>query len=89
VLAASHTKPLSIKEDTGHVVVTVELSGTFDGSPVTLDYHITIADEKITNQLANPKTLSGHPSFSSAVLRMSNNQYLSEDRFGVNAMGSR
>ncbi|HEX2260182.1 MAG TPA: nuclear transport factor 2 family protein [Candidatus Binatia bacterium] len=41
-------KPLSIKEDTGDVVVTVELSGTFDGSPVTLDYHITIADEKIT-----------------------------------------
>jgi ketosteroid isomerase-like protein len=41
-------KPLSIKEDKVDVVVTVELSGTFDGSPVTLDYHFTIADEKIT-----------------------------------------
>ena len=41
-------KPLSIKEDKANVVVTVEVSGTFDGSPITLDYHFIIADEKIT-----------------------------------------
>ena len=40
-------KPLSIKEDKGDVVVTVEVSGTFDGSPVSLDYHFATADEKI------------------------------------------
>ena len=40
-------KPLSIKEDKVDVVVTVEVSGTFDGSPVTLDYHFTIENEKI------------------------------------------
>jgi len=41
-------KPLSIKEDKVDVViVTVEVSGTFDGSPVTLDYHFTIESDKI------------------------------------------
>jgi ketosteroid isomerase-like protein len=40
-------KPLSIKEDKGDVVVTVEVSGTFDGSPVTLDYQFTIHGDKI------------------------------------------
>ena len=40
-------KPLRIKEDKGDVVVTVEVSGTFDGSPVTLDYHFTIGSDKI------------------------------------------
>ena len=40
-------KPLRIKEDKGDVVVTVEVSGTFDGSPVTLDYHFTIESDKI------------------------------------------
>ena len=40
-------KPLSIKEDKAGVVVTVEVSGTFDGSPVTLDYHFTIHGDKI------------------------------------------
>ena len=40
-------KPLSIKEDKVDVVVTVEVSGTFDGSPITLDYHFTIESDKI------------------------------------------
>lgn len=40
-------KPLSMKEDDAEVVVTVEVSGTFDGSPITLDYHFKIEDEKI------------------------------------------
>ena len=40
-------KPLSIKEDKVDVVVTVEVSGTFDGSPITLDYRFTIESDKI------------------------------------------
>jgi len=40
-------KPLSIKEDSVDVVVPIEVSGTFDGSPVTLDYHFTIESGKI------------------------------------------
>ncbi len=35
-------KPLASKDDGVEVVVAVEVSGTFDGSPVTLDYHFTI-----------------------------------------------
>jgi ketosteroid isomerase-like protein len=40
-------KPLRIKGDDPEVVVTIEVSGTFDGSPVTLDYHFTIESDKI------------------------------------------
>ena len=40
-------KPVSIKDDNAGVVVTVEVSGTFDGSPITLDYHFTIEGDKI------------------------------------------
>src|SRR5213083_2644514 len=40
-------KPLSAKEDDGEVVVSVEVSGTFPGSPVALDYHFKIENEKI------------------------------------------
>ena len=40
-------KPLSIKEDSAELVVVVEVSGTFDGSRVTLDYHFTIESDKI------------------------------------------
>jgi ketosteroid isomerase-like protein len=39
-------KPISIKDDNA-VVVAVEVSGTFDGSPITLDYHFTIESDKI------------------------------------------
>ncbi len=40
-------KPLSVEENNAEVVVAVEVSGTFDGSPVTLDYHFTIESDKI------------------------------------------
>jgi ketosteroid isomerase-like protein len=40
-------KPVSIKDDNAGVVVTVEVSGTFDGSPITLDYQFTIEGDKI------------------------------------------
>ena len=40
-------KPLRIKGHDPEVVVAVEVSGTFDGSPVTLDYHFTVENEKI------------------------------------------
>ena len=40
-------KLLSLKEDNVGVVVPMEVSGTFDRSPVTLDYHFTIESDKI------------------------------------------
>jgi hypothetical protein len=40
-------KPLSMKRDDSGVVVAVEVSGTFPGSPVTLDYHVIIEGDKI------------------------------------------
>ena len=42
-------KPLGVKDDDAEVIVPVEVSGTFDGSPVTLDYHFTIENETITS----------------------------------------
>jgi ketosteroid isomerase-like protein len=42
-----HFKPLGIKASNNDSVVTVEVSGTFEGSPVTLDYHFTIQNDKI------------------------------------------
>jgi ketosteroid isomerase-like protein len=40
-------KPLNVKADAAEIVVAVEVSGTFDGSPVTLYYHFTIKKDKI------------------------------------------
>ena len=40
-------KPLSFKSDDAKVVVNIEVSGTFPGSPVSPDYYFTIQDEKI------------------------------------------
>ncbi len=40
-------KPLRMKDENAEVVVTVEVSGTFDGSPIALDYHFKIENEKI------------------------------------------
>jgi ketosteroid isomerase-like protein len=40
-------KPISIRQDDAEVIVAVEVSGTFDGSPITLDYHFTIAGGEI------------------------------------------
>jgi ketosteroid isomerase-like protein len=42
-------KPLGIKDQDAEVVVTVKVSGTFPGSPVTLDYHFTIENDKISS----------------------------------------
>ena len=42
-----HFKPLSVKNDGQEIVVAVEVSGTFDGSPVTLDYHFRIENGQI------------------------------------------
>lgn len=42
-----HFKPLGIKASGSDSVVTVEVSGTFEGSPVTLDYRFTIRNDKI------------------------------------------
>ena len=40
-------KPLRVKADDSEVVVTVEVSGTFPGSPVSPDYHFTIQGNEI------------------------------------------
>jgi ketosteroid isomerase-like protein len=40
-------QPLGVKEGNGEVVVATEVSGTFDGSPVALDYHFAIKNGKI------------------------------------------
>jgi len=40
-------KPVSIKADNTEFVVAIEVSGTFDGSPITLDYHFAIEGAKI------------------------------------------
>jgi ketosteroid isomerase-like protein len=42
-------KPLKVQQRDAETMVSVEISGTFPGSPVTLDYHFTIADDKITS----------------------------------------
>jgi hypothetical protein len=40
-------KPLSADERDAETILSVEVSGSFAGSPVTLDYHFTIANSKI------------------------------------------
>jgi ketosteroid isomerase-like protein len=42
-----HFKPLSVDERGAETIVSVELSGSFPGSPITLDCHFTIANDKI------------------------------------------
>ena len=42
-------KPLGAKEGDNETIVAVEISGTFPGSPITLDYHFAIATEKIAS----------------------------------------
>jgi hypothetical protein len=42
-------KPLSADERDNQTVVTVEVSGTFPGSPISLDYHFTIANDKLAS----------------------------------------
>jgi hypothetical protein len=40
-------KPLSAEEHEAETVLNVEVSGSFPGSPVTLDYHFIIANDRI------------------------------------------
>jgi ketosteroid isomerase-like protein len=40
-------RPVSIKESTGEIIMTTEVSGTFDGSPVNLDYHFKVRNNLI------------------------------------------
>lgn len=42
-------KPLYAEVGDAEVVVSVEVSGTFDGSPVTLDYRFGVENNKITS----------------------------------------
>ena len=42
-------KPLSSQQSDSEIVVSVEVSGTFSGSPVSLDYHFAIAGDKIAS----------------------------------------
>ena len=42
-----HFKPVSIKDNNAEMVVAIEVSGTFPGSPVTPDYHFTMDKEEI------------------------------------------
>ena len=40
-------RPISIKETPEEIIMTTEVSGTFDGSPVNLDYHFRIRNNLI------------------------------------------
>ena len=40
-------KPLSVKDEQPQIATAIEVSGTFPGSPVTLDYHFVIEKDKI------------------------------------------
>lgn len=42
-------KPLSSQEGDDDTVVRIEVSGTFPGSPISLDYHFAIANDKIAS----------------------------------------
>jgi hypothetical protein len=42
-------KPLGAEARVDETIVAVQVSGTFPGSPITLDYHFTIAHEKIVS----------------------------------------
>jgi hypothetical protein len=44
-----HFTPLSAEKRGMETVVSIEVSGKFPGSPITLDYQFTVADEKISS----------------------------------------
>ena len=44
-----HFEPLKIHQDDDEATVSVSVSGTFPGSPVTLDYNFTIKNERISS----------------------------------------
>jgi hypothetical protein len=44
-------RPLSTEEHDREIVARVGISGTFRGSPITLDYRFAIANEKIASMV--------------------------------------
>ena len=46
-----HFKLLNVKNHDVEVVVAMEVSGTFDGSPFDLDFHFIIENDKISSLL--------------------------------------
>ena len=44
-----HVKPLGVKGTDQNPIVTVQISGTFPGSPIDLDYHFAIDKNRITS----------------------------------------
>jgi len=44
-----HFQPIGIRDNGAEIIVAVKVSGIFDGSPVTLDYHFAIEGGKITS----------------------------------------
>jgi hypothetical protein len=42
-------EPVDFSQDGSKAVLTAKVSGTFDGSPVLLDYHLEIIDDQITS----------------------------------------
>ena len=42
-------EPLSAEKRGMETIVSIEVSGRFPGSPITLDYHFTVANEKISS----------------------------------------
>lgn len=42
-------EPVDFSQDGSKAVLTAKVSGTFDGSPLLLDYHFEIVDDQITS----------------------------------------
>ena len=42
-------KPVSVSDGDAQTVAAMEVSGTFSGSPITLDYRFTISGDKISS----------------------------------------
>ena len=46
-------QPVSSKDDNGEIIVSIKISGSFTGSPVTPDYHFTITNGQISSLAIN------------------------------------
>jgi hypothetical protein len=44
-----HFEPLSVGDRNNETVVTMEVSGSFPGSPIALDYHFIVTNKKISS----------------------------------------
>jgi hypothetical protein len=44
-----HFEPLSVGDRNNESVVTMDVSGSFPGSPIALDYHFIVTNEKISS----------------------------------------